>query len=83
MHLVNGAQFLNITLLFLSSNRFTASLSPASVIVMVPFTSMYASVYSHKLDFSIVFLNLISLPASYVPLDSSFFFDPIFYSKFR
>ena len=43
MHLVNGAQFLNITPLFLSSNRFVASSFPAPVIVMVPFTSMYAS----------------------------------------
>ena len=43
MHLVNGAQFLNITPLFLSSNRFAASLSHSPVIVIVPLTSMYAS----------------------------------------
>ena len=43
MHLVNGAQFLNIMPLFLSSNRFAASSSPAPVIVIVPFTSIYAS----------------------------------------
>ena len=44
MHLQNGGQFLIITPLFLSSNHFAASLSPAPVIVIVPFTSMYASV---------------------------------------
>ena len=43
MYLVNGAQFLNITPLFLSYNCFAVSLSPASVIAIVPFTSMYAS----------------------------------------
>ena len=45
MHLVNGAQFLNITPLFLSSNHFAASSSPAPVIVIVPFASMYAFHY--------------------------------------
>ena len=43
MHLLNGAQLLNITSVFLSSNRFTASLSPAPLIVIVPLTSMYVS----------------------------------------
>ena len=43
MHLVNGAQSLNITPLFLSSNRFASSSSLSPVIVIVPFTSMYAS----------------------------------------
>ena len=36
MHLVNGAQFLNIIPLFLSSNRFAAASFPAPVIVIVP-----------------------------------------------
>ena len=56
MHLVNGAQFLNVTPLSLSSARFAAisyaavlgesgfGSGPAfPVIVIVPFTSMYAS----------------------------------------
>ena len=43
IHLGNGAQFLNVTPLSLSSTRLAASLSPAPVIVMVPFTSMYES----------------------------------------
>ena len=43
MHLVNGAQFLNVTPLSLSSARFAALSSPVPVIVMVSFTSMYAS----------------------------------------
>ena len=45
MHLVNGAQFLNITPLFLLSNSFATSSSPAPVIVIVAsvVASMYAS----------------------------------------
>ena len=43
MHLVNGAQFLNITPLFRSSNRSAALSFPAPVIVIVPYTSMHAS----------------------------------------
>ena len=43
MHVVNATQFLNSTPLFLSSNRFAESSSPAPVIVIGPFTSMYAS----------------------------------------
>ena len=43
MQSVNGAQFLNITPLFLSFNPFAASFAPAPVIVTVPLTSMYAS----------------------------------------
>ena len=58
MHLVNGAQFLNVTPLFLSSACFTAASTPAPVIVIVPLTSIYES---PKLDLSIVVLNLISL----------------------
>ena len=43
MHLVNGAQFLNVTPLSLSSASLASSSSPAPVIVIVPFTSMYES----------------------------------------
>ena len=43
MHLVNGAQFLNVTPLPLSSARFFASPFPAPVIVIVLCTCMYAS----------------------------------------
>ena len=43
MQSVNGAHFLNITPLFLSSNRLAASLSSGSVIVIVPITNIYAS----------------------------------------
>ena len=43
MHLVNGAQFLNVTTLSLSSASFVASSFPAPVIAIVPFTSMFAS----------------------------------------
>ena len=35
-HLVNGAQFLNVTPLSLSSARLAATLSPTPVIVKVP-----------------------------------------------
>ena len=85
MQSVNGAQFLNITSLFLSSACFAANncatvlvasgfgsgpASPAIVIVLL--TSIYASLESYKLDFNIVVLNLISLLILYIPLDSSF-----------
>ena len=43
MHLVNGAQFLNVTSLSLSSACLAAAASPAPVIVIVPLTSIYAS----------------------------------------
>ena len=43
MHLVNGAQFLNTTFLFLSPHCLAAALFPALVIVIVPLTNMYAS----------------------------------------
>ena len=43
MHLVNGAQFLNVTSLSLSSARFVASSFHEPVIIIVLFTSMYAS----------------------------------------
>ena len=43
MHLINGAQILNIAPLFLSSARLPVASSLAPVIVIVPLTSMYAS----------------------------------------
>ena len=44
MHLVNGAQFLNVTPLFFSSAHLAGpSSSPAPAIVIVPFTNMYES----------------------------------------
>ena len=43
MHLVNGAQFLNVTPLFFSSACLAASSFLAPVIVTVPFTSIYKS----------------------------------------
>ena len=43
MHLVNGAQLLNVTPLSRSSGCLSPALSPAPVIVIVPFTSMYES----------------------------------------
>ena len=43
IHLVNGAQFLNVTPLFLSPARLAAGSFPAPMIVIVHFTSMYES----------------------------------------
>ena len=43
MQLVNGAQLLNINPLFLLSNRFAASSAPAPATVIVPLTSIDAS----------------------------------------
>ena len=56
MQSVNGAQFLNITFLFVSFGVTAVSLFG---IVIVPLTCMYASPWLHKLDFSLEFLNLI------------------------
>ena len=43
MQSVNGAQFLNITPLFLSYTHLAASSVPAPVIVVVPLTGTYPS----------------------------------------
>ena len=42
MQSVNGAQFFNITSLSLSPNCFGASSASASIIAIVPLTSVYA-----------------------------------------
>ena len=57
MQSVNSAQFLNVTLLFLSSNHLAASSFPASVILIFPRTSIYPSLKSHKLYLNIEVLN--------------------------
>ena len=59
MQSVNGAQSLNITSSFLSSARFALAISPYPVTVTVLLLSIYASLLSHKLDFSVEVLNLI------------------------
>ena len=59
MQLVNGTQFLNATPLSLSSACLAAASSPATVIVIFSLTRIYTSLQSHKLDSSIVVLNLI------------------------
>ena len=57
MQVINGAQFLNITFLFL---LFGDAAVPVFVTVIVPLTCMYASLQSHKFDLIIeVLLNLI------------------------
>ena len=43
MQSMNGAQFLIITPLFPSSNHFALSSSPTPSVVIVPLTSLYAS----------------------------------------
>ena len=43
MHSVNGAQYLDITPFFLSSAVFKTLSASASVIVIVPLTSIYVS----------------------------------------
>ena len=69
MHLVNGAQFLNTTFLFLLVG---ATAVPVLLTVLFPLTMIYASVKSHKLDLSIAVLNLIFLFGEYAPIISSF-----------
>ena len=43
LQLINGTQFLNVTPLFFSSACLAAASVPAPLIVIVPLTSMYAS----------------------------------------
>ena len=69
MQLVNGAQFLYITFLFLLVDDAAA---PVLSTVRFPLTSTYVSLQSHKVDFNFVVLNLIWLLTLHVPLDSSF-----------
>ena len=69
MQLVNGAQILNITFLL---PLFWAVAVPMFMIITVPLTHMYASLWSHKLDLMIRVLNLMSLFAPYVTRYSSF-----------
>ena len=68
MQSVNGAQFLNTNFLLA-----LFGLSPAcAAIDIVPLTSIYVSLESHKLDLNIEDLNLIYLLVLYVPRESSF-----------
>ena len=75
MQSVNGAQFLKITSVSLSSALFPASSVPAPVIVVVPLTSMYVSLQSHKLDFNVEVSNLIRLLVLYVQLSHHVFLN--------
>ena len=63
MQLVNGALFLN------AKDLFLMSIKPHSFVfvrVIVPFTTMYASLKSHRSDLSIDVLNLICLLGLYL-----------------
>ena len=57
LQLINGAQFLNIRFLLLSSTCLAATSFLVPVIVIYSVTNIYASPQSHKLDFSIVVLS--------------------------
>ena len=59
IQLVNGAQFLKITFLFLLFSD--VSCFDVSGTVIVPLTVIYASLYSRKFDLIIEVLNLIWL----------------------
>ena len=53
MHLVNGAQFFTITFLLV---LFAAAPSAAVLLTdILPLTSIYASLKSHKLDLALMF----------------------------
>ena len=65
MKLVNGALFLNAKKLFIISIK---PLPSVFVRVIVPLTTMYASLKSHNYDLSIDVLNLISPLGSYLSL---------------
>ena len=70
MQLANEAQILNIT--FLLTPLYVWPWAAVSSAVIVPLTSIYASLYSHKLDLGIEFLNLIWLSLLNVPRDLLF-----------
>ena len=63
MQLVNGALFLNAKDLFLTSINY---LSASFVRVIVPLTTIYASLKSHRSDQTIDVLNLICLLGLYL-----------------
>ena len=71
LQIINGKKFVNTAPLSPSSFCLAASSTSAPVIVILPLTSMYASLWSHKLDFNIMVLNLMSLLVLYTPLDLS------------
>ena len=50
---------LKITCLLFLSAAIAAAFAPSAITVIVPLTSMHASLQSHKLEFSIVVLNPI------------------------
>ena len=74
MHIRNGAQLLNITLLPLSFACLAAAaaVAPAPVILTVPLTSRYATAKPHNLELRIVAWDLILLLALYDSFYSSF-----------
>ena len=77
MQSVNGAQFLNTT-----SLHTLYELSPACCATdIVPLTTIYASLKSHKLDFNIEILNSILLSLLNVPHVLSFI-STHFFPKF-
>ena len=82
MQLVNGAQFLNTTSIPLPVYLYYHYLynMPATnaATVIVPLTSIYATLQSNKLDLNMEYLNLIWLFALYVPRFPSFISNQIF-----
>ena len=62
MQLINGTLFLNVTARFIYLFIFALS---GSVTVIFPFTTIYASLRSHKSGLGIDILILISLLTSY------------------
>ena len=70
MQLVNGAQFLNVSFLFLLFG-YSSCVAVLRTFI-IPLKYIYAPLQSHKFDFIIEGLNLIWLLALYVPRDSSF-----------
>ena len=65
-HELNGTLFLSTT------TFFGMSLFSSVLKFVAPFTTLYASLYSHKSDLSIGGLKLIFLLTEYCPFDKSF-----------
>ena len=73
MNLVNGAQFFNVTFLFILSTFLVDASGHAPEIIIVSFTSMYTSVQLQIFGFSRIVSSMISPTGLYVPYDSSSF----------
>ena len=85
MQSTNGAKFLNVSSLFLLSAFLTFACASFPVIVKVLFSSVFASLHSQMLEFSIVVLKLIILVLTICVACSMgimIYLNPVIFSEF-